>query len=266
MLYLFLCSLGLGETTFVVEDNGEAEPVEDEQAPEEVAEAEEEEQEQEEAENAEAEAEEDEPAEEETEAKSEGEEEEGEEGVEGSEGEGKEEEEEEEDEENGEEEEESEGEDEGEEELNEEELKKKQIAEALARRRKSAGTVPYLLEQTILLVGEGNFSFASALATTLRAGTAASGDSSLTVLIECLHCSLLLPWLGGWVHGHVGVAAGTNIVATSLDTFDECKEKYNDVVEHIRAFEKVGGTVLHKVYLPTTRSSSETRAKLLWAS
>jgi hypothetical protein len=63
----------------------------------------------------------------------------------------------------------------------------------------------------------------------------------------------------------VGVAAGTNIVATSLDTFDECKEKYNDVVEHIRAFEKVGGTVLHKVCIPTDDSLflRDPRAKFL---
>jgi hypothetical protein len=201
MLYLFLCSLGLGETTFVVEDNGEAEPVEEVA---EEAEEEEQEQEEEEEENVEeAEADDDEAAEEETEAKSEGEEEEeeGEEGAEGSEGEGEEGEEEE--EEDGEEEEESEDEDEGEEELNEEELKKKQIAEALARRRKSAGTVPYLLEQTILLVGEGNFSFASALATTLRAGTAASCARFELRSLARMPALLTSSSLGGWVHGHV---------------------------------------------------------------
>lgn len=76
----------------------------------------------------------------------------------------------------------------------------------LARSRRR---VPYQLEQMILLVGEGNFSFAHALAKVLR--------------------------------------AGSNIIATSLDSLEECKEKYNDCERHIRAFEKLGGTVLHKV-------------------
>jgi hypothetical protein len=62
------------------------------------------------------------------------------------------------------------GEEDEEEEEDEETLAKKQIAEALARRSRSSGVIPYVLEQTILLVGEGNFSFARALATILRAG------------------------------------------------------------------------------------------------
>ncbi|KAJ2483443.1 hypothetical protein IWW56_000449 [Coemansia sp. RSA 2131] len=68
---------------------------------------------------------------------------------------------------------------------------------------------PYTQSSTILLIGEGNFSFAHSIATKL--GTAA------------------------------------NIVATAYDSELVARQKYIDVDDHIQAFVKLGGTVLFDV-------------------
>ncbi|KAJ2133317.1 hypothetical protein GGF48_000298 [Coemansia sp. RSA 921] len=68
---------------------------------------------------------------------------------------------------------------------------------------------PYTPSSTILLIGEGNFSFAHSIAT--RLGTA------------------------------------SNIVATAYDSELVARQKYIDVDDHIQAFEKLGGTVLFDV-------------------
>ncbi|KAJ2498430.1 hypothetical protein GGH96_004345 [Coemansia sp. RSA 1972] len=68
---------------------------------------------------------------------------------------------------------------------------------------------PYTPSSTILLIGEGNFSFAHSIAT--RLGTA------------------------------------SNIVATAYDSELVARQKYIDVDDHIQVFEKLGGTVLFDV-------------------
>ncbi|KAJ1799657.1 hypothetical protein LPJ56_006591, partial [Coemansia sp. RSA 2599] len=68
---------------------------------------------------------------------------------------------------------------------------------------------PYTASDTILLVGEGNFSFASSLASKL--GTA------------------------------------SNIVATAYDSLEIVEKKYGDAKGHIAVVERLGGTVLFDV-------------------
>ncbi|KAJ2683455.1 hypothetical protein H4R19_006997, partial [Coemansia spiralis] len=82
---------------------------------------------------------------------------------------------------------------------------------------------PYALHHTILLVGEGNFSFARSVAAHL--------DS------------------------------GANIVATSFDSRATANEKYPEVDEYVQDIERLGGTVLFDVDATRLAKHKQLRGK-----
>ncbi|KAJ9530571.1 hypothetical protein QJQ45_012495 [Haematococcus lacustris] len=92
-----------------------------------------------------------------------------------------------------------------------------------AKVQQGMAKVPFSTEDTILLVGEGNFSFAAALAEVL-------GDAEL-------------------------------VVATSLDTAQAVTDKYPDAARHLASFKDLGGQVLHGVDATRLMSCKELKAR-----
>lgn len=93
-----------------------------------------------------------------------------------------------------------------------ERLKKQTYQKSLVTKKddmKKRFMMPYSTKQTILLVGEGNFSFASALATKLE--------------------------------------SGEKITATVFDSEDVMKEKYTDAHEFRDAFKEMDGKCIYSV-------------------
>ncbi|SCV69901.1 BQ2448_1295 [Microbotryum intermedium] len=86
---------------------------------------------------------------------------------------------------------------------------KEEVVKTVAPPRKRRGTVPYGLGERILLVGEGNFSFAHAL-----------------LLAQP---PIVTPQL---------------LYATAYDSQQAAQEKYPDLMEHVNAIRKAGATVL----------------------
>ncbi|SCZ89779.1 BZ3500_MvSof-1268-A1-R1_Chr9g10590 [Microbotryum saponariae] len=86
------------------------------------------------------------------------------------------------------------------------------VVKTVAPPRKRRGTVPYKLGERILLVGEGNFSFAHAL-----------------LLAQP---PIVTPQL---------------LYATAYDSQQTAQEKYPDLMEHVNAIRKAGATVLFGV-------------------
>ncbi|KND04499.1 uncharacterized protein SPPG_00227 [Spizellomyces punctatus DAOM BR117] len=96
-------------------------------------------------------------------------------------------------------------------------------SKATTGRKRAPSTIPYLEDDSILLVGEGNFSFAHAIA-------------------ESLH-------------------GACELVATAYDSEQILSTKYSDAIEHITAIRELGGTVLFEVDATDLNSCKAIRGK-----
>ncbi|KAJ2324799.1 hypothetical protein GGH92_010597, partial [Coemansia sp. RSA 2673] len=109
------------------------------------------------------------------------------------------------------------------------ENKRKSIAKSKGgrgsnKKRKRGPYFPYRKHNTILLIGEGNFSFASSIAKRL--------------------------------------GSGVNVVATAYDSEQIVAQKYSgDAAKHIAEFESFGGTVLYDIDGTALEGHSELRGK-----
>ncbi|CAM0951900.1 unnamed protein product [Alopecurus aequalis] len=87
--------------------------------------------------------------------------------------------------------------------------RRREGAQAAGREMQVIALKHYSSEQSILTVGDGDFSFSLALATAF--------------------------------------GSGKNIVATSLDSYEELNSKYSDAVSNVKELERMGTTVLHGI-------------------
>ncbi|KAJ2358237.1 hypothetical protein GGF43_000951 [Coemansia sp. RSA 2618] len=113
---------------------------------------------------------------------------------------------------------------------NKEAMKEKEAAKAKpdpanlpAKKKPRTPFFPYKPTNTILLIGEGNFSFALSVATKLE--------------------------------------SGANIVATAYDSEKVAREKYDDIQANIDGFTKLGGTVIFDVDGTNISGCKEVRGK-----
>lgn len=95
-------------------------------------------------------------------------------------------------------------------------------------------SVPFTSNDVVLLVGEGNFSFTRALTQVI-----CHASMYRAVIADAVSIN------GQLTHRRKSLAK--NVVATSLDSRDECVEKYPETVGVLRLLAKRGVRVLHRV-------------------
>ncbi|GAA5968875.1 hypothetical protein JCM3765_005822 [Sporobolomyces pararoseus] len=106
------------------------------------------------------------------------------------------------------------------------ELDGEELREQRALERKKAFAQPFRRGEKVLLVGEGNFSFAHSLLLPISSSEPASSTSSKTVL------PLVTPSM---------------LLCTSFDSHKVASEKYPDLESHLEPLRKAGATILFDV-------------------